>query len=144
VIDARTAALDGSLAAARERIYARGEVWRCRARPWEPEANVQICRIDVEPGVGEIYHVGISGVRVRNPGGRFETYSRIPHVPVLRSVLDGSCLDFRFTTILDSDYRRGYLAWRAAFDQGRAGVFSISIADILDEFQRTLRRAPLP
>jgi hypothetical protein len=117
--------------------YAQGQVWTYDHRPGEDGSRVVIRKIGVEPEDGEVFHVSILGVKLRNhrvPGG---AQPAMHHAAVLRTTLDKSLREL--TTAADQDptwekdpaWENGYAVWRQAYDNGDAGVFELSIAEIL-------------
>ncbi|GAB3089707.1 hypothetical protein [Lysobacter terrae] len=116
-----------------------GQLWRCAGRSGDETPLVLINRIDTHPlGTGEIYHVSISGVRVKNlaaPGG---IITSLPHIPVIRQTFERSRAEFVGVQAPNLDYLTGYAQWKREFDAGKAGSFGVSIAEMLDFIERSL------
>lgn len=111
--------------------YAVGQAWTYRTRPGEEGARVAIRRIDDEPEDGEVFHISILGVKLRNhrvPGG---LQFAMNHAAVSRATLDASLLDVDSDADSDESWRDGYAVWRQAYDNGDAGIFEIPVRDIL-------------
>ncbi|UPG86465.1 hypothetical protein L2Y94_03640 [Luteibacter aegosomatis] len=111
--------------------YAPGQSWTYRTRPGEEDSRLMIRKIDVEPEDGEVFHVSLPGVKLRNhrvPGG---IQPAMHHAAVSRSTLDKSVLDAAGTADADESWRDGYAVWRQAYDNGDAGVFDLEVKDIL-------------
>jgi hypothetical protein len=111
--------------------YAPGQAWSYRARPGEETSRVAIRRIDQEPEDGEVFHISILGVKLRNhrvPGGMQPAMN---HAAVSRTTLDASLLSAEGATDADEHWRDGYAVWRQAYDAGDAGIFDLSIPEIL-------------
>lgn len=111
--------------------YAEGQAWTYRTRPGEEGARVAIRRIDHEPEDGEVFHISILGVKLRNhrvPGG---LQFAMNHAAVSRITLDASLLDVDGDADGDESWRDGYAVWRQAYDNGDAGIFEIPVRDIL-------------
>ncbi|SEM36225.1 hypothetical protein SAMN02800694_0789 [Luteibacter sp. UNCMF331Sha3.1] len=111
--------------------YAVGQAWTYRTRPGEEASRVAIRRIDREPEDGEVFHVSILGVKLRNhrlPGG---TQPAMNHAAVSRATLDASLLAHEGAADTDEAWRDGYAVWRQAYDNGDAGIFDLPIPEIL-------------
>jgi hypothetical protein len=111
--------------------YAEGQVWTYDHRPGEDGSRVVIRKIGVEPDDGEVFHVSILGVKLRNhrlPGG---AQPAMHHAAVLRTTLDKSLRELTAASDEDPAWENGYAVWRQAYDNGDAGVFELSIAEIL-------------
>ena len=115
-----------------------GQVWAYKTRPGEEESTLLINKVEDDPRLGQIYHISISKVRLS--GNTLTLSSELPHLPVSLQTLRLSCT----TLIRQSDpnpmYLPGYRLWRQAFDTGRAGIYTISIADILDLTEKMLQK----
>jgi hypothetical protein len=111
--------------------YAVGQAWTYRTRPGEQASRVAIRRIDIEPDDGEVFHVSILGVKLRNhrlPGG---LQSAMNHAAVSRASVDASLLEPDGDADADESWRDGYDVWRQAYDNGDAGIFDLPLADVL-------------
>jgi hypothetical protein len=111
--------------------YAVGQSWTYRTRPGEEASRVAIRRIDIEPEDGEVFHVSILDVKLRNhrvPGGQQQAMN---HAAVSRAALDGSLLAFDGEADANESWRDGFAVWRQAYDNGDAGIFEIPLTEIL-------------
>ncbi|MGN6093971.1 MAG: hypothetical protein ACTHOL_16600 [Luteibacter jiangsuensis] len=111
--------------------YAVGQSWTYRTRPGEEASRVAIRRIGIEPEDGEVFHVSILGVKLRNhrlPGG---IQPAMHHAAVSRASLDASLLHPDGQADTEENWRDGYDVWRQAYDNGDAGIFDIPLADVL-------------
>jgi hypothetical protein len=111
--------------------YAEGQVWTYDHRPGEDGSRVVIRKIGVEPEDGEVFHVSIVGVKLRNhrvPGG---AQPAMHHAAVLRATLDKSLRELTTASDEDPAWQNGYAVWRQAYDNGDAGVFELSVPEIL-------------
>lgn len=120
------------------RTFRPGQVWRYATRPGEHQSRVQILRVDADPDAGEIIHVAITGVHLRRSSDDPSQTSVIGHVPVARAALEASGLSLEAQDAEVPDFKEGYDMWRAAFEEGKAGIFSVPIAEIVDVTEATL------
>jgi hypothetical protein len=116
--------------------YAEGQVWEYRTRPSEEASRLKIQRIERDgeaAALGPVYHISITGVNVGPNIGPV-----LPHLPVSRETLEGSVTrlaDDQNAAFPSAD--PGIAEWR----QARGGVFTISVAAILDTVEEAMRRA---
>ncbi|HVI53886.1 MAG TPA: hypothetical protein VM621_02390 [Luteibacter sp.] len=118
--------------------YAEGQVWTYDHRPGEDGSRVAIRKMGVEPEDGEVFHISILGVKLRNhrvPGG---AQPAMHHAAVLRTTLDKSLRELTPAADPDTAWENGYAVWRQAYDNGDAGVFELSVAEILGYIERVV------
>jgi hypothetical protein len=122
-------------------VYSEGQVWSYRTRPGEEGSTVVIHRIESYPEEGDVFHIAIEEVRLRNHrvDGGLQTAMR--HVPVSRATLDASVLDLLRIAAPEEGWREGYEVWQQAFANGDAGVFDIPVADILGYIETVVASA---
>lgn len=113
------------------REYLAGQLWSYEARPGDDKSLVLIDLVESAPDKSAIYHVSVLGAHIptRRGGPRLET--DLPHFPVSKETLDKSLLELVGKRSPHESFRAGYDIWRSAFDDGRAGIFTISIAEIV-------------
>lgn len=120
--------------------YAVGQCWRCRGRSAAETPVLTINRIDPHPLGGEILHVSMAGARIRHPGLRDGFITTFAHLPIIAQVLERSGAEPAGHGIPDPSHLDGYHEWKQAFDEGRAGSYGISLAEILDLIEGMLAR----
>jgi hypothetical protein len=111
--------------------FAPGQAWTYRTRPGEEASRIVIRKKDIEPEDGEVFHISILGVKLRNhrlPGG---LQPAMHHAAVARTTLDQSLLAYEGDGDDDEAWMDGYAVWRQAYDNGDAGVFDIPVSEIL-------------
>ncbi|KJV36734.1 hypothetical protein [Luteibacter yeojuensis] len=111
--------------------YAPGQAWTYRTRPGDDASRVVIRKKEIEAEDGEVFHVSLLDVKLRNhrvPGG---IQTAMHHAAVARATLDQSLLECVGDADDDETWMDGYAVWRQAYDNGDAGVFDIPVADIL-------------
>lgn len=74
-------------------------------------------------------------VNPRAPTGRS---TGLPHLPVSGKTLDTSVTTLVRTTKDLPDIAPGYGLWREAFDRGKAGIFTLPVAKIIDGIEQGL------
>ncbi|MDQ8035254.1 MAG: hypothetical protein REJ50_24890 [Bordetella sp.] len=116
--------------------YAVGQLWQYHARPGESASRVLINLIETAPLLGNIFHISVLDVAVRNPRSASGLTDELPHFPVSEETLQKSLTQLDGTREPLADHREGYRVWREAFDKQEAGVFTLSVAEIVDLIER--------
>src|SRR5262245_21445327 len=120
--------------------FSEGQVWAYKTRPGEEKSTLLINKVESHPKLGRIFHISVSGVRLKNarvPGG---VTTELPHVPVSQATLEKSVTKLLRTSKPNPAYIEGYKEWKRAFDDGKAGIFTISVAEIVDSVQTAISR----
>ena len=118
--------------------YAVGQLWAYRTRPSEPDSTVLINYVEHNQILGDIYHIGVLGVSLPSPGPENNPITELPHFPVSRATLDKSVTALVENRRPDPTYIEGYREWKQAFDDGKAGIFDISVAEIVDIIEQAI------
>jgi hypothetical protein len=129
----------GAAAAADAPNFTAGQVWAYRARPGEEMSRLLIDKVEDDPRLGRIYHISITGVHIGRPGASVHFVSELPHLPVSEKTLTLSCTTLVGSSEPNPRYLDGYQLWRKAFEAGHAGVYTISVAEIVETTDRTLQ-----
>ena len=108
-----------------------GQVWAYKTRDGEAASTLLIDKVESDPKLGKIFHVSVSGVRVKNPKAASGLTTDLPHFPVSTQTLEQSCIRIVGHAEPNPAYLPGYAEWKRAFDQGQAGVFTIPVAEIV-------------
>jgi len=112
-----------------------GQEWQFEARPDDPRPTLVIDRIDTLPKVGEVVHVSVRGVRIRNPGVPGGIQDQIPHLPFARSALEKSLTKVLHDSVPLPAYEEGYAEWKRA----QGGAFTITVREVLDLAEQATR-----
>ncbi|VFR56997.1 hypothetical protein BRI6_3659 [plant metagenome] len=131
-------ALAGAAAAAQP--YDSGQVWRYQTRPGEEASRVLINKVEAHDTLGRIFHISVLAVQVKNPRIEGGISTVLPHFPVSEQTLKGSLLEIEGSQAPNPDYLEGYEIWKTAFDKGEAGVFTITVADIVGVVEQTINQ----
>jgi len=120
--------------------YSEGQVWSYKTRIGEEKSTVLINKIESNEKLGKIYHISLNEVKVKNPhiAGGFS--NELPHFPVSEETLKKSLVKFVGKAAPNPDYIEGYNTWKSAFDAGEAGIFTISVAEIVGFIEDTINK----
>jgi len=120
--------------------FKEGQVWSYRTRPNEQGSTLLINKVESDAKLGSIFHISVSGVKVKNrraPGG---VTQELPHFPVSKKTLEDSVLKLVGTAAPNPGYREGYATWKQAFHAGNASIFTISVAEIVGFIEKTVNQ----
>lgn len=121
-----------------------GQLWSYRTRPGEEDSRVYIARVDRDFGSKAIYHLYIDGLKLKNPMLEGGVQDHLVHVPVSKEALEASVISLIQSDVTPPDISEGYVIWREAFLNGQAGVFTISLQQIVqyieDQFAKQAER----
>lgn len=126
--------------AATAQPYEAGQIWRYQTRPGEEQSRVLINKAETHETLGWIFHISVLAVQVKNPRIEGGISTELPHFPVSTQTLKDSLLVLEGSQAPNPDYLEGYEIWKAAFDKGEAGVFTINVADIVGVVEQTINQ----
>ena len=111
--------------------YKEGQIWAYHTRPSESASTLLINKIEPNKKLGSIFHISVLNVRVVNTKVNGGATTELPHFPVSLETLKKSTTKLVGTSKPNPDYIEGYKVWREAFDAGEAGIFTISVSEIV-------------
>ena len=108
-----------------------GQVWTYNTRPGEEASRVVICRVEADPKLGEIVHIHVRGVRMKNKHAPDTPIDVIGHMPYVSDALRKSLTTLESSGAALPKFEDGYRQWRAAFDKGKAGAWTLPLAEAI-------------
>ena len=118
--------------------FAVGQVWAYNTRPGEEKSTLVIDKVEDDAKLGRIYHISVSGIQIKVGASAF--VQELPHLPVSLQTLKMSCTTLVALATPNSEYLPGYRIWKEAYDAGHAGVYTISVAQIVAITEKTLQK----
>ena len=117
--------------------FSEGQLWAYKTRAGEEKSVVLINKIETHHKLGKIFHISVDGVKVKNRYIQGGISSELPHFPVSEETLKKS-----LTKLLGkrSPTPEGYKTWKSAFDAGDAGVFTVSVSEIVGFIEDTINK----
>lgn len=112
-----------------------GQVWSCKTREGEEGSTLTILRVEEYSEKKRIVHVRVDNIHLKNCHGG-PAPETLEHMPFSRESLDESVTKSLRTGSIP-DFRDGYSEWRAGWDAGKAGFYTITVARALDVAQVT-------
>lgn len=120
-----------------------GQIWNYQTRATEPNSTLQITQVEDDLRLGRIVHVAVHGVRMPSryaPTGYAETIGHLPFAE--EAVRNSVTTQAGYAPVPDDN--SGYEQWKRAFDAGKAGVFTISVAESVDAVESILQQGMSP
>jgi hypothetical protein len=105
-------------------------VWAFKTPAGQSNAKLTILRVESDSKLGTIVHIALTGVSYGNG------QTAIRHLPFKESAVEQSVTTLERESGPMPDYAEGYRLWREAFDAGKGGVFSITVAEAYDAVTR--------
>jgi len=119
--------------------FAVGDIWQYKHREGEEGSQVIINKIETIAEDTPVYHVSIVNVKVINPQSPSGLAEKLAHAPVSLETLQTSLTNKIATEQpFDEDYLEGYEQWREAYLAGQAGIFTITIAEIVNFIEQAI------
>ncbi len=103
-----------------------GQVWVFTPPTNQPNARLTVLRVESGGKLGTIVHIAISGVSYG------DGQTRIQHLPFAEAAVERSVTTLERESGPVPDFADGYRQWRQAFDAGKGGIFSITVAEAFD------------
>jgi hypothetical protein len=117
-----------------EERFRAGQVWRYHTRPGEEASRATILRVENDPKLGAVVHIGVSALKLKTPSG---PQNAIGHLPFAASALESSVVEM-VSEGPPPELPEGYRVWRQAFESGKGGVFSISVAEAVSFVEKAM------
>ena len=117
-----------------------GQVWTYKTRKGEENSLVTILRLEKNINIGGIVHVSLNGLKIANPAAPDGLTKEASHLPFAEEAIKKSVVALQLSVEVGSAYMEGYEMWRSAFEQGKAGVFTISLIEGVEFLEGMFRR----
>ncbi|MDQ0592784.1 hypothetical protein QFZ37_001153 [Chryseobacterium ginsenosidimutans] len=118
--------------------YKVGQEWNYKTRKGEENSTLKILKIEEYPKIGKVIHISIGGLKVINPDSKEGIAEEFSHIPITEKALDESVTELKNEKIKVPKNIEGYSYWKKEFDQKQAGVFSISVSEIVNSMEEEI------
>jgi hypothetical protein len=117
-----------------------GEQWHYQTRPGEEGSTLTVLKVEDSPRLGTIVHIHVDGLKMKTPPSSSVHSDQIGHMPFSEAAMEQSV-----TTLIGKDaplpaFEASYAEWRRAFDSGKGGVFTITVARGVDFVETNLNK----
>jgi hypothetical protein len=137
-VTARVSAQDAMLKDTTESKYKVGQVWSYKTRPEEKKSTFIVVKVESHPKLGNIIHIALRDLKLRKPNGDFIDSAN--HLPFAEEAISKSVVKLVKEKAELPDYEEGYGLWREAFAAGKAGIYTISVAEAVGVMEETLNQ----
>ena len=117
-----------------------GQKWSYRARPGEEASYFIVVKIDNDPNLGRIIHIAMHGLKIKNPQSPKGLSETVSHMPFAEEAIEKSEVKLLKEKVELPDFKEGYQLWREAFDAGRGGIYTITVAEAVSVMETILNR----
>ncbi|MCW3059162.1 MAG: hypothetical protein JWQ02_983 [Capsulimonas sp.] len=112
-----------------------GQVWKYHTRPYEDGSTLTIVRTEHDDRLGSIIHIHVDEVRVKAPMHKTGLITEIGHLPCAEEVISQSVTEVVRENAPLRDFMEGYQQWRDAFDAGKAGIWTVPVAEMVSALE---------
>ena len=95
------------------------------------QSTLKILKIENYGETGNIIHISISALNIKNPNSTQGFLQEINHIPICEKALENSVTTVKTEASSLPDFDEGYSIWKKDFDEKKAGVFSITVSEIV-------------
>ena len=121
--------------------FSAGQRWAYQTRPQDEGSTLIVLRVDDAGDSGRIVHVALGGLSVKNPFSPDGRSTTVRHMPFEEAALRRSVTKLLADGVEVPPYEDGYAMWREAFDAGRAGYYTITVAEAVQVIEESTIRA---
>ena len=122
--------------------FEEGQVWSYKTRQGEENSTILINKIEHNKVLGKIFHISINEIKLKNPHIEGGISTELPHSPVSEKTLKISVLKLIGSSPPNPNHQEGYNTWKAAFDEGDAGIFTISVSELVEYIEQAINQQP--
>lgn len=117
--------------------FSAGQEWKYSTRPNEENSTLVILKVEKYEGVGEVLHIAVDGLSIKNAAKPESPHSDISHMPFVAEAIR-NCVTELVGNVDIPDFSEGYDCWKEAYEDGDAGFFTISVAESVEFMEETL------
>jgi hypothetical protein len=119
-----------------------GQVWIYHTRPGEEDSRLMVIKVEPHDKLGTIVHIRVEGVAQTNPHAPLGVSRVINHMPFAAEAIGKSVIELTASDVpVPTSFEEGYGFWKEAFDKGKAGVFTITVAESITLCEGILNKA---
>lgn len=117
-----------------------GQMWSYKTRPGEGNSYFIVTKVETHQKLGIIVHIGVQKLKMKNPQSPDGLSENVGHMPFAEAALSKSTLKILKKKVDLPDFEDGYQTWRKGFDAGRAGVFTVTLAEAVKFMEAILNQ----
>lgn len=116
-----------------------GQVWKYKTRPNEEGSVLTIAKVENEPKHGNIIHITVTNLKIKNPHAPSGYTDLIGHMPLAERAVAERVTELTNEKPDLSRYKEGYQDWREAFDNGRAGIWTLPVSECVAAMETAIK-----
>jgi hypothetical protein len=117
-----------------------GQVWNYKTRSNETNSTLTICKVETVEKLGTVVHISISDVKIKSPQNKDGEAQVISHLPFAESAVKQSVTQILRVGVAPTNYVEGYQIWRNAVENGKGGVWTVTVAEAINAMESTLNK----
>lgn len=117
-----------------------GQIWKYNTRSGEENSTLIILKVEKHAGIGVVAHIYVNGLKLKNPQQPCDFSEYIKHLPISKEALLISVTTLVSSDNMLPDFEEGYNIWKYAFDNNKAGIFSLSVYDAVKSIEAVLNK----
>jgi hypothetical protein len=117
-----------------------GQVWQFNARSSEAQSRLTVLKTEAHPKLGNIVHIRIDGIALKNPNSSSRVSTFISHLPYGEEALSKCVTNLERSDAEVPAFEEGYKHWKQAFDAGRAGIWTAPVSDAIASMESALNQ----
>lgn len=133
-------AQDSMLKDTTESRYKVGQKWSYKTRPNEKDSYFIVVKVENHSKLGNIIHIAVHNLKMTNPRSPDGISDKVSHMPFAEEAMNKSADKILKDKVDVPAYEEGYNLWREAFDEGRAGIYTITLAEAVDVMEAGLNQ----
>jgi hypothetical protein len=120
-------------------------VWTYRTRPGEEGSRLTVVKVEAHDKLGAIVHFRVDAVAQKNPNAPGGVSRVIHHMPFAADAIDRSVVELvESSAPVPASFEEGYRLWKEAFDAGKGGVWTITVAEAISACEKILAQRQTP
>jgi hypothetical protein len=121
-----------------ESKYKVGQQWNYHSRPGEEASYFVVVKIEHDAKLGKIVHIAMQRLKIKNRRSPDGVSENVNHMPFAEEAINKSEPKLLKEKVELPSFEEGYRVWRKAFDEGNAGIYTISLAEAVDVMEAAL------
>jgi hypothetical protein len=131
---------DSSLKDTTDSKFKVGQMWSYKTRSGEEKSYFIVEKVESHLKLGNIIHIAVRKLKMQNRRSPDGISEDVNHMPFAEEALNKSAVKVLKEKVDLPDFKDGYQEWRDAFDAGRAGIYTITLAEAVKVMEMTLNQ----
>lgn len=112
------------------------QVWTYQTRPGEEASRIIICRVEKEPTLGEVVHIHINGLSIKNKHAPDGLTPTVGHMPYTAEALRACLVKLESSGAPLPKFEDGYDEWKKA----KGGAWTLPVKNAIAGMEETLNK----